>query len=237
MNEEKQKIIDKLAKVLTLAEDQKGTPEGESALRKASAMMAKHRIKESEVDLSTDSLAEDEIECAMDRGGWRQWVVQLSCALAGTFDCKSFFKHSRNSFSVNFIGTTSDVETCSFFQEIVLDHIERGAWEMWPSNRNWRKRNGFGQAAVSVIINRLIKMKAEMDCKEWQMGSTCTDLVIVKQDTVAAAYEAAYPKLKKTRGKAITISDRKTQLAGKRAGETAPLSRGLTDGTARMGIN
>ena len=228
MDEKKQEILEKLAKIMLLAENQKGTPEGEAALNRASMLMAKHRIAESEIDMETDALMEDVVEGYMDEGGKRQWICDLSSSLAHTFDCRTFFYiHNMN---IHFVGTDSDVETCTFFMEIVMHHIESEARLMWPADRNWRKRNEFGAAAMTVLSDRLWDMKKRMDVEEKRMGVSCTDLVISKNDKVTVAFEEAYPNLKSSRRKKETPRDRKTWAAGKAAGKSAPLNKGIESG-------
>lgn len=228
MNEDKQKILDRVAKLMNLGKDQAGTPEGESALKMASVLMAKHRIKESEIDMSTDSLLEDFVEGYTDQGGWRQWVVDLSSAIANTFDCKFFYratKYEDGQFTLTFIGTDSDVETSIYLTEVVMHHIETKAYDMWPAERNWRKRNEFGQAAVMVVSERLRSMKAEMTKVEEEVD--CRDLVVQKKSKIEQAWKESGRELKNGRRKDQKLRDRKTWLAGMKAGETAPLNRGI----------
>jgi hypothetical protein len=237
MEENKQAIMDKIAKMLILAKDQSGTNEGKNALKLASKLMAKHRIQESEIDLEQDALAEDRIMNAKDKGGWRQWIVSLSACLAKTFDCQTHFNNGyREEFSITFVGTVSDVETCTYFQEIVVDHVERGAWGLWSSERNWRKRNEFGQGAIYAVNQRLTEMKKAMTKEEKDMGLRCTDLVIAKNEVVVSAYEDAYPDLKTAKNRNVKITSRKNWMAGIEAGKNAPLSKGIDGNIEREAL-
>ena len=232
MKKDKQEILDKLAKIMLLAENMKGTPEGEAALNRASLLMSKHRIAESEIDLETDSLTEDVVEGYTDEGGKRQWIIDLASALADTFDCRTFFySHNMN---VHFIGTDSDVETCVYFMEVVMHHIEAKSRIMWPKDRNWKKRNEFGMGAMQIINNRLWDMKERMteDVKKMDntdSGVTCTDIVISKIDAVTEAFETAHPNLKQSKRRDNKPTDRKTMMAGREAGKSAPLNKGITE--------
>ena len=87
MEDNKQAIMDKIAKLLTLSADQSGKPDGETARLMASKLMAKYRIAESEIDLSTKSGSdifndEDGWSGMNDEHGMRQWVADLGSNLA-----------------------------------------------------------------------------------------------------------------------------------------------------------
>jgi hypothetical protein len=226
----KEKILERIAKLINLGKSQDDTEEGKSALKMASRLMAKHRIAESEIDLSTDSLTQDIVEGIMDEGGIRQWVLDLGTTLAYTFDTK--FHFTRSNFHLTFVGTDSDIETVTYFMEIVMHHIESEARKMWPADRNWRKRNEFGTAASQVVRTRLYDMKKQMtktEKGEDNAGdSDCSALVVQKIDKVQKVYTEAFPNIKGARRKDIKLTDRKTWEAGRKAGESAPLNLGIT---------
>ena len=92
MDDAKIAIIEKIAKLLNLANDQDGTPEGENAIAMASKLMAKHRIEMSEVSIKENSgIDQGILQGYADKGGWRQWILDISSALSDTFDTKCTF--------------------------------------------------------------------------------------------------------------------------------------------------
>ena len=230
MEENKQRILDKIAKCLTLAKDQAGLPEGEAAAKRASEMMAKYRIAESEIDLSSKSssdICEDKEgwEGLCDKGGKRQWICMLAGSLANTFDCQYWISPSNN--TLHFIGTTGDIETCLYFMDVVYGHIERESRKLLPRLDQWRKRNVFGQAAEFEVSIRLRKMKEDMDKEikkpEYSGGY---DLIIVKNDLVKQAAKDIFEErgFISARSNFVQSTDAKIIRAGKEAGKTAPLN-------------
>jgi hypothetical protein len=188
MEDKKAEILGRIAKLLTLSKDQADKPEGQSAKAMASKLMAKHRIAESEIDLSSKSASdifedEDGWEGLCDEGGKRQWVSSLAHELARTFDC-TFWINPAND-TIHFLGTVGDIETVLYFMDVVFGHIEREARKALPRPDQWKKRNVFGQAAeyeVSVRLEQMRKdMEKEMDKPEYSGGSS---LMVTKKDLV-----------------------------------------------------
>lgn len=224
MKEEKQKIIDKIQKMLLKAKDQEDTPEGNTAKNMACRLMAKYRIKESEIDLDTDSFVKTDFTFMKDIQKVPQWVDQIVAMFCNTFDCRNIYRQYTDRNVYEIIGTFSDVETVYYFVEVVCHHIQEEALEMWPAERNWRKRNQLGNVAAEVIWNRLWELKTEMD-KTIHEDENCTALVIRKTEEIRDAIQELYPNLKKGKSKKLDMPDDSATLkAGMEAGESAPLN-------------
>jgi len=231
MEFEKQTILDRIVKMMLLAKDQEGTPEGETAKNMAFKIMQKFRIDETELDLDNeDCLVDDGYQVGIDKGGKRQWIIDLSGDLAHVFDCKTY--HYSYSMDIHFVGTGSDVETCVYFLAMIYGHIEREAWKMFPAESRWKSRNEFGTAAQEVVWSRLSAMKQEMDKAVQAMAESCTDLVIRKAEMVAESYDLMIQekgwKMKTSKRNDVKVRNQKTLEAGREAGRTAPLNRGIT---------
>jgi hypothetical protein len=235
MEENKEKILDRIAKLLTLAEDQKDKPEGDTARKLASKLMAKYRIAESEVDLSNKN-SSDIVEDGQgwvglnDEGGKRQWVADLGGYIAKTFDCKLWMSCWEG--TIHFVGTEGDVETCLYFMDVVFGHVERESRKILPKPEQWKKRNIFGQAAVYEISIRLYEMEKNMKQEMKEHYSGGYDLMVVKGDLVTKAYADIYKERGLGRGKRKDIkmssnANRGIVMAGAMAGKTAPLNKAL----------
>jgi len=232
MDEKKQAILDRIAKALTLAKDQAGMPEGKAAQEMASKLMAKYRIAESEIDLSTKSssdIFEDEEgwEGLCDEGGKRQWVSSLGGSIARAFDCSMWINPSNN--TLHFIGTASDLETVLYFMDSVYGHIEREARKMMPRPELWKKRNVFGQAAEYEVSLRLMDMKRQMD-DETKVYSGGYDLMIVKNDLVQKTAKDIFRErgFGKSTSNFVKSNDSKIINAGRAAGKSAPLNLAIS---------
>lgn len=232
MDEKKQAILDRIGKLLLLAKDQSDKPEGMSAQEMASKLMAKYRIAESEIDLSSksiDDVFEDEAgwQGLNDQGGKRQWVCHLASYISDCFDCKHWINPRNN--TIHFIGTCSDIETVLYFMDSVYGHIEREARKMMPVADMWKKRNIFGQAAVYEVGIRLQKMKQDMK-KETETYKGGYDLMIVKSDVVAKKYDEIYKErgFVNVKSSFVQSTNSKVINAGREAGKRAPLNLAIT---------
>ena len=236
MEDNKQAIMDKIAKLLTLSADQSGKPEGETARLMASKLMAKYRIAESEIDLSTKSGSdifndEDGWSGMNDEHGMRQWVADLGSNLAKTFDCRMWMSSHHG--TIHFVGTAGDIETCLYFMDVVYGHIEREARRKLPLASQRQKRNIFGQAAIWEVSARLLHMEIDMRSEMKKVYSGGSDLMIIKNDLVEKTYSQIQEEfgLKLVKRKDLKVSEnhRDIILAGQRAGKTAPLNKAISN--------
>lgn len=232
MKEDKKKIIEKISKILIQAKDQEGTPEGDTFKKHAALLMAKYRIQETEVDLSTDNFILDTFTFYMDGSKHPQWVPSIVSTFAHTFDCKVVVRTKYDCKEWELIGTFSDVETALYFIEVVCGHIEREAYKMFPQKTFSGKRQQFGNVAASVIWDRAWELKNQMD-ETIHADSDCTALVIVKEKEIQSALDELYPNLPE--GKSVKKDlpfDKKTWDAGRKAGESAPLNFAIEENAA-----
>ena len=122
------------------------------------------------------------------------------------------------------IGTFSDVETSLYFINVVCHHIEKECWKTWPQKTYRGKREQLGNVAASVIWNRTGELKAEMD-KTIHEDPNCTAMVVQKEKEISEAIAQMFPNLGTSRRQVENLPrDAKTLMAGKKAGETAPLN-------------
>ncbi len=227
MKKEKQQIIETIQKMLLLAVDQDGTPEGENAKRHAALMMAKYRIQETEVDLETDNFILDRFTYDYDGPDVPQWVGRLVGVFCQCFDTETVFRAKFQGKEWEIIGTFSDVETTKYFINIASHHIMQAGWNLWKNDKNWRKRQQLGNEAVDVLWKRVWELKEQMD-STIHADENCSALVVQKEAEIKEAIEEMYPNLKTAKNKKIDRAmDEKTKNAGKNAGETCPLNYGI----------
>lgn len=224
MEDKKMEIIEKIQKMLLLAKDQDGLPEGDAAKSMAARLMAKYRIQETEIDLETDRFSLDTFSFLKDGPRVPQWVSSIISAFTYTFDCKSVFRTTFEGKEWEIIGTFSDVETVLYFVEVVCHHIEAAGFETFGAVNRHKKRQQLGNVAAEVIWQRTMELKTQMD-KTIHEDSGCTALVIKKEKEVGDALNELYPNLTSSkREKTDFPSDAKTLAAGRKAGETAPMN-------------
>lgn len=226
MKQEKQEIIEKIQKMLLLAKDQDGKPEGEAARSMAARLMAKYRIQETEIDLETDNFIRDSIETYYDGENFPQWIGPVISLFCYVFDTKVIFRDSKwnGTREYEIIGTFSDVETVLYFSEVCIHHIEKAGMKAWPKDANWKKRNQLGNEAYHVLWDRAYELKRQMD-STINEDEGCTALVVKKTDEISAAMKEMYPNLTSVRGSRMDrATDAKTREAGQEAGRSCPLN-------------
>lgn len=158
-------LIKKIAKILALAEDQAGKPEGELAAKLAAKMMRAHAISMAEVggvNLDSDPMVVDEI--AVGRVTWRSklaWTLAIHC------NCTALRAKIRKNLSgsqsakIQLYGHKTDVEVCQYLYEICEKQIEK-ALKVWKKDRKSRgmtNRYGICQAyRESAVLGLSVKL-------------------------------------------------------------------------------
>lgn len=229
MKKEKQEIIDKIQKILILAKDQEGKPEGDTAKKHAAILMAKYRIEETEVDLETDNFILDKLEFYNDGKTVPQWIGRCVGVFTNLFDTRAIFRTTYDGQEWEIIGTFSDVEVTKYFIEVATHHILEAARRTWPQKTYWRKRQQLGNEAVDSLWERAWELKEQMDSSIHE-DENCTALVVKKEREIDDAIAEMYPNLNKARNKKIDrATDNKTRQAGRKAGQSCPLNMAIDD--------
>jgi len=232
MSPEKERMLSKVVKLMAIAIDQAGKPEGVAAGQKAAILMARHSITETELKFAnlengTDSVLHDEdgVEVLSDsKGRIYEWVVRLASSVSKTFNCKLYVR--MNNGTVHFLGSEEDIETAIYFLVVLQNYIEQKSWEKFPTNQD--KRKAFAIGAWVTIHQRLEQMKVDMDYEIAKNYSGIKDLVVVKDSLVKQAFDMLFEKNKakdiKYRKKSF---DKDAFLAGKEEGKKAPMNLGI----------
>jgi len=224
MEDRKQKLIEKIQKILIHAKDTEGTPEGDTFKRQAAILMTKYRIKETELDLEEANFIYDTFEFWADGKVVPEWVGDVVALFCSVFDGKNVYRKYHDRYEWEIFGTFSDVETILYFVEVVTAHIEFEAYKTWPQKTYRGKREQFGNAAFLTLYDRAMDLKNQMD-QTLHEDENCTALVVKKAEEVSEAMHEFYPNLKYSKKRKRNLpEDKKTLSAGKKAGETAPLN-------------
>lgn len=131
--------VEKIRKLMDLAKDQEGMPEGELAASIARQMMQKHCIEESEIILSEgfSGIAEEmhELESMQD---WRRFLLSIVC---DHLECKMvFFDKTRY---VKIFGYKQDIERAIYVYSLCSKHIEKEAKLYYKNELRGEVRVGF----------------------------------------------------------------------------------------------
>jgi len=185
---EREKVLDVVIKLMTLATDPGATlGEMEAAKHKAAHLMAKYNIEASET-LKTKSqteikadIKEESSRAVTDQS---DWPGHLASHIASCFDCKVMYTWGRK--GIIFFGMKDDVEISKYLfakiQIIIAIRAEKAFIKI-------SDQEAYAIGATWKIGERLKEMYVE--AKKY-MGNTCTDLIIVKKDAVMAYEKEHY---------------------------------------------
>ena len=165
-------IITKVEKLLRLAENQDGTPEGETAARLAHRMMAAHAIDMASIDL--DKQAEhDPIERQGMEVPTSVWRRDLASYLATHCNCRISYtsRRGRGGQRIHMYGHKTDIEVLRYLYEICERQIEQSARQYVNGlDPEWYGRgekksmgNDFRRSAVQGLRTKLDEIRKDTE--------------------------------------------------------------------------
>lgn len=110
-----EKIMSKIRKCLALSESN-NVHEAAAALRQAKALMDKHKLSMSDVELSRV----DVVEVGTDRARPPNWKIGLYLAVSKAFGCSLFMRGGRPVF----VGTTPSPDIAKYALDVLLRQLE-----------------------------------------------------------------------------------------------------------------
>lgn len=159
MNNEQQKIIDRVRKMMALANND-GASEGEreNALRMSYALLAKYNLTVDDLQEVEERVHEflDSVHAA--------WSRQIANAIAKLFFCNYYVSHPNGKIRHNFVGKASNAVTASLISDYVMRSVRREAGRQAAAggySNAWKL--GFCKGAMNNIIRRCKEMRAEQE--------------------------------------------------------------------------
>ena len=160
-------IIAKIEKLLRLSQDQDGTPEGETAARLASRMMAAHAIEMASIDL-TKGVEHDPMEKQDMQVRVSVWRRQLATVLGTHCHCTVAYSSIKGIGQfISMYGHRTDIELLKYLYDICERQIEGEARRYVNSlDSDWsggRKRlgNNFRRSAVVGLGSKLDEIRKD----------------------------------------------------------------------------
>ena len=168
-------IIEKIRKILALAENNPSEEEAVAAASKAQKMMAKYAIEEREIGEAITEESINYLECILS-GKIQKWRVQLALALGNNFRCKVLMVHG----NVAFYGYDSDVRICS---EVFKSLYSIGSKLSEKAKRQARAKYGTATGIRnSFCLGFVAGVKSALD-------KQCMALMIVVPEKVEKKFE------------------------------------------------
>ena len=223
ISQDKQKLIDKITKLMALAEGTSHTAEAESARNMAIDLMAKHNIDIQDIN------AKDQEEFIIEfEDSNRRRVPTEDCTLlaAVAHFCGVAFIINKNCPTVRYrlIGTPSAIEFYKYTRDIILNQRD-WAWKQSGkrgSNVMYHWKMGYALGA-SHKLYELIKA-SENKVQQW-------GLVPVSEAKQALNWYKEGAKVTNRRASSIGGYDRQAYVAGTQVG----INKGVTQSTLRIG--
>lgn len=242
----REKIVDRIAKLLRLSENNDSVEEAALAATRAQELMLQHQIDAATLSSEMDEAEEELEELVMDSvfEGTRRshWKTELWYGVCNGNNCVGYTwggqRHKR-SFSKGVrmaaVGRQSNVETSVYMFKWLLVEIDKLAKEAVGAkgfvDRGDARRygNSFRVGAATEIRQRLCQMKTQVYSAAERRGQS-TALVLVKNDAIAVANQApalmaaaGYRVSKKGRYQGGSITSRGGFYAGRKAAQNISL--------------
>ena len=160
-------IIAKIEKLLRLSQDQEGTPEGETAARLASRMMAAHAIEMASIDLDKE-VEHDPVEKQDMKVRVSVWRRILASTLGVHCNCQvAYTSHKGFGQFISMYGHRTDIEILRYLYEICERQIEAEARKYLNSLDEWDRGtkkmlgNNFRRSAVRGLHSKLEEIRKD----------------------------------------------------------------------------
>ena len=160
-------IIAKIEKLLRLSQDQSGTPEGETAARLASRMMAAHAIEMASIDLDKE-VEHDPMEKQDMRVRVSVWRRILASTLGVHCNCQvAYTSHKGFGQYISMYGHRTDIELLKYLYDICERQIEAEArryvneLDEWDRGTKKMLGNNFRRSAVAGLNSKLMEIRKD----------------------------------------------------------------------------
>lgn len=173
--EDKKQVIEKIKKILALAENNPNENEAVAAAMKAQALMAKFHIENKEIgeEVTEDNI--DSLECVVS-GKSQKWRIQLASVIAKNFRCKIYLTNG----NITFYGYDEDIKICS---EVFYSLYKIGVKLSDKKKREVRKECGTATGVRNTFCLGFVKgIQSELE-------KQCTALMIVVPKEVSNKYD------------------------------------------------
>jgi hypothetical protein len=205
------RIVEKIKKLLALAEDQAGRPEGEAAAAIALRLMAQHAVEESTLGQDTGVVQERVIIATSN------WLKELWWTLANHCQVQAYFsKRTRGAQPAMLLfGARADIDVTKYLVGVCEDEIDRKCKEFLRGGA-FGKTAGtqFRRSAVAGLYQKLREQRGELK-QEYAM------VLASRKDKAKTEAEKLF------KPKEVRLPDYRVSTAGWYAGYQMEIKKGL----------
>lgn len=216
--ENKKQIIEKIKKIMALAENNPNENEAIAAAMKAQRLMAEYHIEEKELGEEITESKIDSMECVVS-GKTQKWKLQLAVMLAKNFRCKIYLNNN----NVVFYGYEEDVKICS---EVFYSLYRIGVKLSDKLKRETRQQTGTAKGIRNTFcVGFVAGIKSELE-------KQCTALMIVVPKEVNEEYNKMSTRMNfVNKSTAVKLgADRNVYNKGFQSGKDAIRQRAIEGG-------
>lgn len=209
----KEALMKKVEKLLSLAGNNPSQEEAQSAMAKAQKLIAEYNLDMSKLK---DDEREDIVVVRCEHPNNNGYRVTLACILSENFRCKVLMVENR----VNFIGYKTDAEVCKRVFEYAYKTARRGGQK---EERKVRMLTGTGKGVFNAFVSGFcagVKKVLDEQCRAL-MIVTPQEVIDELNNRTTGTYKGGM----KNCGR-----DMEAYLSGKKAGEAHMRSRQLEGG-------
>lgn len=230
------RILDKIAKVLALANDERGDQTTrETAMRQAYALLAKHNLSLADIDgRQPGGPGQERVEVAF-KNIIYPWARHLAQAISQLFFTKYLYvQGAGKSATYYFIGRQDNALTAQYITEYVIKSVFAEQRRLFRSTTNAQARS-FATGVAQVVAHRCFVMRREAEA-ESAAPSTGRALVLAslytrEQEENDAFVKAMYGDVNTAKDRSKEATDRAAYHAGREHGRAVNLSRQVTHDT------
>jgi hypothetical protein len=230
-------IISKIEKLLALAESD-NIHEAEVAMTRATEMMRKHSIDESQLHKNKDykiSLATSEFDFP---GTGRPWARKIGNYMANAFDCKALFvtfrKGSKKCFRMKLYGEKADVQTALLMLKYCfkvikrLESLQKVVWRDSPQVYSLAVHLNSYRVGVAEGISETLYKIIEGKKRDKANGESEYGLILLsKEALVTEAFNKAHPDTR-SMGSRSHASSGSARMNGRNDGSKVSFSKQLS---------
>lgn len=162
--EERKKILDRIKKILAVANGSSFEAEADTAMKMAQSYMRQYGLSMTDVELN-EELASEIVHDILNDSKLKTetWSRMLAGAVAHIFDCQFVLVRQRPKDRLSFIGYKQDIEMAKLVLDSLYLSIRLASRSIYPNDRSLR--TDFRMGAGTRILERAIEEKKK-DRKE-----------------------------------------------------------------------
>lgn len=223
--EERQKILEKIKKLLSLS-NSLNEHEAELAALRAREILARYNLSLSDTEINNDESLKSAIRLDIDfNEKWTAATTTLAWAVSNATDCKWFMRYNpktyrgdKAAYNIAFIGVGADVQVASYLFTYLYRTMSKLSYKYLKQNKHLKdKRN----ARVSYMRGMATTLNERLKKEKQEVPTNSQALVVIKEKLVKDLFDSFHVR---SSNKKTTLSDYDAYYTGKKDGNNIPIN-------------